>query len=491
MARKPRARSVTSPRAGDASPRTTAQRVSSGVTALDRILGGGFFARRMYLVEGAPGTGKTVLSGEIAFRRAALGDRVVFATLLVESHATLLSSYETFGFFDENVIADAVTFVSAYEYLENEGLDGLLAVLQRTVARRRAQWLFVDGIGIVEELAPSLPASKRFARRLATSMSALGCTLVCSVGVEREITSMQPMADGVIRLRHVQSQMRSTRSLEVIKHRGSSVRSGQHVFEISPRGMEIHPRLETAAPRVEEPPVRAELTRERVGVRAIDAMLHGGLPTGSTTAVMGAPGTGKTTLGLHFLGEAASRGARPLYFGFYEPSVRLLERAARLGLPLSARNLDVLWQPALELPLDGLADRLLSALDRTGARHVVIDGIDGFRVAALYPDRLPRFFTALGHELRLRGVTALFTQETNRAGADLQDEVLGVSAVFENLVLLRQTEHADDLCRTVAVLKVRDSDFDGHVRQFELTSRGLVVLGEPSARRPSRARRKR
>ena len=158
-------------------------------------------------------------------------------------------------------------------------------------------------------------------------------------------------------------------------------------------GIVIHPRTEI---QFDKPPERAseERTRMAFGVPRLDEMLCGGLPSGSTGALLGAPGTGKTLLGLYFLVEGAKLGQPGTYFGFYEPPPRLMEKAAKIGIPLDeycrSGLIKIIWQPPLEHMMDSLAEQLLEHLRRhpTSRRRLFIDGIEGFRAASVYRERM-------------------------------------------------------------------------------------------------------
>ena len=75
------------------------------------------------------------------------------------------------------------------------------------------------------------------------------------------------------------------------------------------------------------------MTDQRVstGVDGLDEVLSGGLIEGRTYLISGPPGTGKTTLGLHFLAAGASHGEAALYISFAEPEADLRTNAARSG----------------------------------------------------------------------------------------------------------------------------------------------------------------
>src|SRR5215469_6308431 len=88
------------------------ERFSSGVVGLDRVLGGGFFVGGVYILEGKPGVGKTILANQIGFHQVTAGRRAVYVTLLAESHARLLQHLQSLSFFDAEAIPDRLTYVS-------------------------------------------------------------------------------------------------------------------------------------------------------------------------------------------------------------------------------------------------------------------------------------------------------------------------------------------------------------------------------------------
>src|SRR5262247_4810994 len=74
-------------------------RIDTGVPGLDTILNGGLFKGGVYIVEGAPGTGKTILGNQICFHRAARGDSTIYITLLAESHTRMIAHLRSMEFF--------------------------------------------------------------------------------------------------------------------------------------------------------------------------------------------------------------------------------------------------------------------------------------------------------------------------------------------------------------------------------------------------------
>ena len=66
------------------------ERVPTGIPGLDVILSGGFLRDGIFLIEGDPGSGKTILGNQLCFNHVSRGGRAVFMTLLAESHARML-----------------------------------------------------------------------------------------------------------------------------------------------------------------------------------------------------------------------------------------------------------------------------------------------------------------------------------------------------------------------------------------------------------------
>ena len=55
--------------------------VATGIPGLEDIVGGGFTADRVYLVEGNPGSGKTTLALQYLLEGVRLGEAVIYVTL--------------------------------------------------------------------------------------------------------------------------------------------------------------------------------------------------------------------------------------------------------------------------------------------------------------------------------------------------------------------------------------------------------------------------
>jgi circadian clock protein KaiC len=457
-------------------------RVPSHVSGLDAILYGGFLQGGLYMVQGPPGAGKTILGSQILYGHAAAGDRALFITVLGESHGRMLAHLRPMRFFDPSLIPDKVTYISAYHALEDEGLKGLSTLLGREVHARRATLLVLDGMSAIEEKAGARFAMKRFTHELQTLASATDCTMFLLTTASGAMSASEhTMVDGLIELRQRLYGLRNERRLEVHKIRGSGFLEGEHAFRITRDGVTVFPRIEAllTTPTRRDPP---SPTRVSSGVASLDAMFGGGIPAGSITALVGPSGAGKTTLGLHFL-SSSSADAPGLLFGCDEPPERLRLKATRMGLGLAAAeqrgDVELLWYPTGEHILDELAHRLLDAVRRRGVKRLVIDGVGGLQQAALEPERMVRFWSALSNELRALGVTTVHVSwMPDLVGTEIRVPPSGVVPLAEVMVLMRYVELRSRLYRLISLVKVREDAFDPTIREFTIGNAGVVV-GKP------------
>lgn len=457
-------------------------RLPTGVPGLDTVLEGGLLRGGVYLVQGPPGSGKTVLGNQVCFAHAASGGRAVYMTLLAESHTRMLGHMRRMQFFRTELIPDQVHYLSAFKVLEGEGLQGLLTVLRKTVTARSATLLVLDGLVSAEEASPSPKEFKKFVHELQIVCSMTACTalLLSSTERPRPFRPEHTMVDGILELGDDIKSLRTVRSMIIRKMRGTAPVLGRHTVEISDAGMVVVPRFETRCSSMTREDVPTPHERLALSIPALDEMLGGGLPARSITMVLGPTGVGKTTLGLQFLGAGAARGEPGVYFGFYEHPAALLERSRRLQLGfdgIADSPVDLVWQRPVEGIIDVVGDRLLALVKRRGARRLVIDGMAGFQVSVDEPDRVREVFAALTEELAREGVTTVYTMETaDLLGPRIEVPLKGVSAVTHNILLMRHVELEARLYRLLSILKLRDGDYDGAIREFRVTDSGIEIL---------------
>ncbi len=456
------------------------ERLKSGIPGLDDILLGGFVRNGIYIIQGTPGAGKTIFGNQLCYAHVAGGGRALYVTLLSEQHERMLANIEQMSFFDGTRIARELTYVSAFQLLEREGLAGLVTLIRREIVTFGASLLVIDGVLAAEAQASSVLEFKKFIHELQMLAGAGDCTMfVLTSARDAVIAPEHTMVDGMIEISDSAYEWRSERDIQVRKSRGSGALSGRHAMSITNDGVVVYPRIEALLHSPKRRVYDGLRARVSTNIAGLDTMLHGGLPAASSTLVLGPTGAGKTLIGMQFL--CGSTAEEPgLMLGFYETPEQLVARAAnvapRLPALVESGAVEILWQSPSEDLIDRVAGNMLAQVKARGVKRLVIDGLLGFKDMTVQPERIPGFYRALANELRGLGVTVICTVEVSELVGPIIHAPIGrLTPVAENLILVRYVEQKAVLKRMLSVMKVRDSDFDHRLRDFDITPEGIVL----------------
>ncbi len=214
----------------------------------------------------------------------------------------------------------------------------------------------------------------------------------------------------------------------------------------------------------------------------LDALLGGGLEEGTSTLIVGAAGTGKSTIAAQFACAAANRGHRAALFIFDESSETLLSRTANLGINLGANcasgNIRIHPVDPAELSPGEFMHHIRQAVEEFEASVIVIDSLNG------YLNAMPgeRFLVIQLHELLMylghRGVaTILIGAHQGLIGAAMNSPV-DASYLADAVILLRYFEAGGEVRQAISVVKKRGSKHERTIREFRLGN-GKLEVGEP------------
>jgi circadian clock protein KaiC len=432
------------------------KRFPSTVAGLDDILHGGLFEGGVYILEGPPGVGKTTLANQIAYNRASDGQKTLYVTMLSESHARMVQHMSHQTFFRKSAVNAFVFYLSGYRELENEGLKGVLGLLRGELARSGATLLVVDGLVVS---SPGIDEGVRqFVHELQSLVSAMGCTcLVLTTGRGNALSAEQTMVDGIFAFEDRLFRGKAERVVQVKKFRGSEVVRGQHSFCITNQGLQFFPRLESLPL---QPKDRRTGDRVALGLRDLDEALGDeGVRAGSMSLAVGETGSGKTLLAYRFAAAASDAAPGLLLLGSAEVEFGALDLAARFGIGLQAAvergTLRIEPIGLVDESLDEMGHKILRLVDDLGVRRLILDGAAALADTLAFQDRGYRFFGRLLHELRRRGVTALFTLDpTEIAVASGTPLAVGVAALFDNVFAL-ETAPGAQVTRQLTIRKMR------------------------------------
>ncbi len=228
-------------------------------------------------------------------------------------------------------------------------------------------------------------------------------------------------------------------------------------------------------------------TRASTGISGLDNILNGGLPSGHLYLFEGEPGTGKTTLGLHFLLAGLSVGESGLYVTLSETGNELKTVARSHGWNLDQPGLTVfelvsadelspdaeqsIIHPA-ELELSETVQGVMKQVENTKPKRVVFDSLSEMRLLAQDPLRYRRQVLALKHFFAQHGCTVLMLDDLSARTGDMQ-----LRSIAHGVVWLHQVvgEYGADK-RYLRVAKMRGIKFRSGEHDFNLDTGGIQVF---------------
>src|SRR6266849_4698690 len=224
----------------DSGERPRLARAPTGIAGLDTVLRGGFLKARIYIVEGPPGVGKTILGNQVCFNHVVMGGKALYMTLLAETHALMMEHLEGMSFFDLAQIPERLSYLNAFSELQKDGLRGLGELIRSELQAGGVSLLVMDGFVAAQDLAPSEGDFKRFIHDLQIQASVAYCTILLLSSGRSRNTTEQTMVDGIIELRDELYGWRAENDLLVRKFRGSGFLRGRHAYKITDDGIIVH-----------------------------------------------------------------------------------------------------------------------------------------------------------------------------------------------------------------------------------------------------------
>jgi circadian clock protein KaiC len=237
--------------------------------------------------------------------------------------------------------------------------------------------------------------------------------------------------------------------------------------------------------------------RVPTGVTQLDKMLHGGIMRGDVTLVVGSPGTGKTTLGTHFLYNGAKKYNEPgLMVTFEELPRQIYRDALNMGMDLkkleAKKKLKILCTtPSVLQKMKGKSNYLDELINELKVKRVFVDSLSLFEKMLQFQVSSTVYFTThtqfeeikLREELysfinyfKTRMLTTMMSYELPSViDPELKISEYGVGFLVDSIIVLREVEVESKLAKAVAILKTRGSDHDPTIREMKITEKGLQI----------------
>lgn len=456
-----------------------------GISGLDDILLGGLRRGRLFLLEGIPGSGKTTLGLQFLLEGARFGEKGLYITLseteeelreTATSHGwTIGGDVEIFELVPPESLLDE-TQQQSLLYSSDLELGETTKRIFESVDRSKPKRVVVDSLSEIRLLAQSSLRYRRqilalkhyFAQRDATVL------LLDDMTAEADDKTVHSVAHGVIRLEELTPDYGAERRrLRVMKFRGQPFRGGYHDFTIKTGGVQVFPRLVAAEHRTRKKGIL--LTS---GIPEFDALLGGGIESGSSTLVIGPAGTGKSLIVLTMAAAAVKRGERAALYVFDEELGLLFSRAKGMGIDLEAMReagtLMVEQIDAAEVSPGEFAHNVRSRVEKDDIRTVVIDSLNG------YQNSMPeeKFLILHMHELlqflNRHGAATFLTVAQHGLVGDMQSPV-DVTYLADSVLLLRYFEAIGQVRRAISVVKKRTGPHENTIREFSIDNKGLTI----------------
>lgn len=467
-----------------ATGRQSEEWMSTGIDGLDSLLNGGLPARRLHLVEGDPGTGKTTLALQFLMEGRGHGESCLYVTLsetaielraVAASHGWSLDGIEVFELARTEALKAEEQY-TLYHPSEIELGEMVKSVLDITDRIRPAR-VVLDSLSEMRLLARDPLRYRRQILSLKEYFASRGCTVLMlddRTSGEDDL-QLQSIAHGVLLLEQAASEYgRSRRRLRIVKLRGVAATEGFHDFKIRRGGLDVFPQL--------KPQRIAERRREpiRSGVEELDRLVGGGLTWGTTTLFIGPAGVGKSTLAAQYMTSAPD--SKAAVFLFDERSGTFIDRCEALGMPIRARidagQIAIRQIEPGDLSPGEFAHHVRAQVEGWGANIVLIDSLNGYLHAiptAHAPLVRMHELTAYLNERDV--ATLLIAAQHGMMGAAMSAPV-DVSYLADCVILLRFFEAGGMVRKAISALKKRTGAHETTIREYAIGP-DRIRVGEP------------
>jgi circadian clock protein KaiC len=480
--------------------------IPTGIAGLDEILRNGVPRGNVLLVEGAAGTGKTLLGVEFVYRGVTQYDEPGLIVSFEVAPQKLIRDAANFGW-DLAALQqqNRLKLLFTSPQVLSQELHSPDSLLLETAAEMGAQRIFIDGISLLRAVPGMLHngdngngngTESHYRQLLQQLLEGLQRERLTTI-LSHEVTAIDQQAfaleiteyltDTVIVLRREQNRRGSRRSLEITKSRGQDFDAGRHTLRITAgTGLEVFRRVQ-ARPRDLGRSQPTSTTRQSViGSGPLDVLFGGGVFDGSVTMVVGVSGVGKTVLGTQLLLEGVANQKRGLMVSLDEHPEQVVRNAETLGLALrqhlDSGAIQFFYDCPRELELDVHFAHIIRTIEAHHVERLIVDGMSSYIGALEDEQQYREFVHALVTYSKDHLMTTFLSYENPELfGVNQFMPDFPVSSMVDNIVLLNFVELGNTLHRAITVAKARGSANQFVTREFTIGMGGITLVPEDAA----------
>ena len=225
-------------------PDSEPERYPSGLPGLDGMIEGGLFRDSIVIVRGPTGSGKTTLAGLYARSGAERGERVAYYGF-EEPKPILLRNFASLGLPMDDMVASGNLQVHC-RYPEAMGLEDLLVGLRLGLEEFKPSLVVLDSISSIEH-SSSEKGFRQFMVGLASLLrehgrsALLTQTVVGGESAGHTAPYLSTLADTILILDYSIDKYDLSRTMRVLKMRGSSHVTHPYRLQIGQGGLQVEP----------------------------------------------------------------------------------------------------------------------------------------------------------------------------------------------------------------------------------------------------------
>ena len=465
--------------------KVTIHKLPTGVRGLDDILGGGVPEFSFNVIAGMPGCGKTTMAHQLIFANATVKKPALYFTVLGEPALKMLRYQQQFSFFDESKLGKAIRFINLSDLVLNQDLNAVLAEIIEQVTAVNPGIVVVDSFRTVMRKALANAGEmemQSFVAQLTQFLTSWQATTFLVGEYGEEETRGNPLftiADGLFWLSQKVERNSVVRKLQILKVRGTDSVPGLHTVRISDGGLQAFSRTLGFDRKKNSPTRRRRLS---MGIPDLDKMMGGGALEGDSLLIAGPSGTGKTALATQFIAAGLRNGEPGIMAIFEERPKGYTDRADSFGLnlktPQEKGKLEIIYLRPLDLSVDETMQEILDAVERVGAKRLVIDSLVSLEMALApgfredFRESLYRLIVALTGA----GVTIVSTVEVEDTFTGFSFSHYTISFLTDDIIRLRYVEIDGQLRKVMAIIKMRGGNHSKDIREYVISDKGVVVI---------------